>query len=175
LPAATPCGENVHWGVTFCFFARNLINEITMRIPSKILAPALGSAFLMGCGTGTGSASPSGPPVDPSKNFSDLSASEMQAFCDWLAQQEGGYGSTTQCDASNVPLEAPQDQAMCVTEFFQHASEPGCSGTVGQWTTCIDWLDANWCTPTPATRPAECNVIQATCYGSGTLADGGVE
>jgi hypothetical protein len=99
-----------------------------MRVASKILAPALGSALLIGCGIGTSSASGSG-----------------------------------------------QDQAMCVTELLQHASEPGCSGTVGQWTTCIDWLDANWCTSTPATRPAECNVIQPTCYGSGTLADGGVE
>jgi hypothetical protein len=98
-----------------------------------------------------------------------LSSSEMGAFCDWLAGQEGGYGATTPCDAGTGTggLEAPQDQATCVTELSQHASEPNCSATVGQWTMCVDWLDANWCTTMPAMMPAECALIQSTCYAAG--------
>lgn len=144
-----------------------------MRSVPAILTIALCLPFPIACGSVTPSASAAGPPVDAAKKLSDLSTSEMQAFCDWVAQQEGGYGSVTQCDAGTGSLETPQDQAMCVSELSQHASEPNCSATVGQWTTCVDWLDANWCTTMPATRPAVCNVIQTTCYGSQSVTDGG--
>lgn len=102
----------------------------------------------------------------------------MATFCDWVARQEGGYGATTQCDAGAgaATLETPHDQATCVTELSQHAAEPNCSATVGQWTTCVDWLDANWCTSMPTMMPAECAVLQATCYPSGGLpTDGGID
>jgi hypothetical protein len=144
-----------------------------VRIASTILADAW-FVFLLACGTSPASGSSSGPPVDPSKTLAVLSSSEMGAFCDWVAQQEGGYGATIPCDAGSGSLEAPQDQATCVAELSQHASEPNCSATVGQWTTCVDWLDANWCTTTPSMMPAECAVLQATCYASeGSPADGG--
>jgi len=146
-----------------------------MHIASTIFAAVLGSPLLMACGTGAPSA-PSGPPLDSSKTLSALSTAEMQSFCDWLARDEGGYGRTISCEATGIPLETPQDQATCVSEMSQHASEPGCSATVGQWTMCVQWVDANWCSTTPAARPAECSLIQATCYASGgTQADGGVD
>jgi hypothetical protein len=149
---------------------------IKMRIACTILAFAFCSAFPIACGTGAGTSSSSGPPVDSSKTLSNLSTSEKQAFCDWTAQQEGGYGRTISCEATGSPLYTPSDQATCVSELSQHASEPGCTATVGQWTTCVQWLDANWCTTMPAVRPAECNAIQATCYGSGgSPTDGGAD
>lgn len=147
-----------------------------MRIAFPVLAAGVCATMQTGCGSGSGSGSPSGPPVDSSKTLSALSTNEMQAFCDWLAQDEGGYGRTISCEATGAPLETPQDQATCVSELSQHASESGCTATVGQWTMCVQWVDANWCTTMPAMRPAECGVIQATCYGSGgTQTDAGVD
>jgi hypothetical protein len=114
--------------------------------------------------------------VDPSKTLGQLTASEMQAFCDWTNQRQGGYGRTIQCDASGIPLETSQDQPTCVRELSQHASEPNCSATVAQWTMCFEWLLAHWCPPMLAMRPAECSVIQATCYASGgPPVDGGAD
>jgi hypothetical protein len=148
---------------------------VNVRIASTILAGVC-LALPLACGTSPPSGSSSGPPVDPSKTLAELSSSEMGTFCDWVAQQEGGYGATISCHAGTGTgsLEAPQDQTTCVTELSQHASEPNCSATVGQWATCVDWLDANWCTTTPSMMPAECAVLQATCYASGGApADGG--
>jgi len=99
---------------------------------------------------------------------------EVQALCDWSTQKEGGYSRTIQCEASGIPLETAPDQATCVTESSQNASQPNCSATVGQWTMCFDWFLANWCTATPLMLPAECAVLQTTCYASsGSLTDGG--
>jgi hypothetical protein len=146
-----------------------------VRIAPTIFA-SVWFVFPVACGTSPPSASSSGPPVDASKTLAELSPSEMAAFCDWVARQEGGYGATILCDAGagTASLEAPQDQATCVTELSQHAAEPNCSATVGQWTSCVDWLDANWCTTVPTMMPADCARIQATCYASGgTAIDGG--
>jgi hypothetical protein len=146
---------------------------VNVRITSTILASVC-FVFPLACGTGPASGSSSGPPVEPSKTLAALSSSEMGAFCDWTNQKEGGYGRVIECDASGVPLETDPDQATCVAELTQHASEPNCSATVGQWTMCFEWLLANWCTTMPSMMPAECNVIQTTCYGSGGLPiDGG--
>jgi hypothetical protein len=113
------------------------------------------------------------PPVDPSKALAELSSNEMQAFCDWTNQKEGGYGRVIECEASGVPLETDPDQATCVAELARRASEPSCSATVGQWTMCFEWLLGNWCNTMPSMMPAECASIQTTCYGSGGLPDGG--
>jgi hypothetical protein len=148
------------------------------RISVTLVACALvstGALAALSTACGTSPASSSGPPLDPSKKLSALSTSELGAFCDWTAQQEGGYGKTTYCEANGAPLYAPTDQATCVMELSQHASEPDCSATVGQWTPCVQWLDANFCDTTPATLPAECSVIQAMCYGSGSPMDGGLD
>jgi hypothetical protein len=100
----------------------------------------------------------------------------MQSFCDWVAQDEGGYGRTIYCEASGTPLYTPADQRTCISQLSQHASQPGCSATVGQWTMCVQWLDANWCATVPAMPLAECMVIQLTCYGSaGSPSDGGTD
>jgi hypothetical protein len=147
-----------------------------MRNRAIVLVAVIGSAFAAGCGSNNGSGPSSGPPLEDSKTLANLSTSEMQSFCDWVAQQEGGYGRTISCDATGIPLEAPSDQTTCVSEFSQHASEPNCSATVGQWTICLQWFDANWCTTMTTTPPAECSVIQTTCYASGgSQADAGID
>jgi len=144
-----------------------------MRVASTILAGVC-FAFPLACGTSPPSGSSSGPPVDPSKTLAELSSSEMAAFCDWTNQKEGGYGRTIMCDASGVPLETDPDQATCVHGWTQRVSMPNCSATVGQWTTCFEVFLANWCSVIPSMPSGECNVIQATCYGSGASpADGG--
>jgi len=97
----------------------------------------------------------------------------MQAFCDWTNQKQGGYGQMIPCDAGGSPLETDPNQVTCVAELSQHASEPNCSATIGQWTMCIEWFLAHWCPDTLPARPAECNVIQTTCYASGSPPDGG--
>lgn len=139
-----------------------------MRILPAVLVAV--PCLLAACGSGS---SPSGPSLDAAKMFSALSSGELGSFCDWVAQDEGGYGRTISCEATGSPLYTPSDQASCVTSFAQHARQPGCTGTVGDWTTCARWLDANWCSTIPATRPAVCDAIQAHCYGSGVTGDGG--
>lgn len=124
-----------------------------MRIVSTILA-GICFAFPLACGASPPSESSSGPPIDFWKKLSALSTAEVQALCDWSTQKEGGYGRTIQCEASGTPLETALDQATCVAESSQNASQPNCSVTLGQWTTCFQWFLAHWCSATTLMLPA---------------------
>jgi len=147
--------------------------SINARIPSTVLAAVICLSLPTACGTSPASGSSSGPPVDPSKTLAELTPSEMQAFCDWTNQKQGGYGQMIPCDAGGSPLETDPNQATCVAELSQHASMPHCSSTVAQWTMFVEWFLANWCGSKRKMPPAEFATIQATCYPSGAPSDGG--
>ena len=129
--------------------------------------------FCVSVACSTGSHGNGAPPVDASKALSSLSLAELQALCDWSTQQQGGYGINANCEATGVPLQTSSNQAECVAEVMPHYSRPTCATTVGQWTTCVRWLVANWCSTMPAARPAACDAFQTLCYGS--QADAGTD
>jgi hypothetical protein len=121
--------------------------------------------FCVSVACSTGSSGGGGPAVDASKELSSLSLTELQSLCDWSTQLQGGYGSSAHCEASGIPLETPSNQAQCVAEVMPHYSRPTCTTTVGQWTTCVRWFVANWCSTTPAVHPPGCDAFQTQCYG----------
>jgi hypothetical protein len=128
-----------------------------------------GGLFLLSavfaCSSGSSAGAPGDPPVDPSKELAALSTSDLQSLCDWVARQEGGYGTTTHCEATGIPLYASKDQAECLAEVAQHLSRPTCTTTVGQYTMCFRVFLASWCSSMPPTRPTVCDDFQTQCYG----------
>jgi hypothetical protein len=125
------------------------------------------------CGGNTASSSSAGPNLDSANLLIMMSNADRGTLCDWLAQQEGGYGHVTTCDASGVPLEADADQATCVGELSMQATLfPACPATVGQYVSCVQWFLQNWCSAT-ASMPAECMIIQSDCEPGGSPLDAG--
>jgi len=105
--------------------------------------------------------------LDPSELIVRLSPAEQATFCDWAAQQYGGYGHTVVCDAGSRAgnsSTAGADQAMCVMGV-QHlaAIRPACPATIGDVMACTQWEIQNPCLDTAA-GPAGCQVLgSAAC------------
>jgi hypothetical protein len=136
-----------------------------MTEPAAVLVPM----FLLAC------SSSSAVTVDDSDRLTSLSMAELQSFCDWLAQQEGGYGHVTTCDSgasAGVPIMASSSQSMCESDFSQVAARAACTETVGQWKACFTSAIQSQCSSTPSPLPAECGQLQQDCYGD-SLMDGG--
>lgn len=108
-----------------------------------------------------------GGSLDISKLVVDLSLAEQAAFCDWDAQQYGGYGQMVVCDSgarAGSSSEAGTNQAMCVMGLQMLAStRPSCPATVGDGMACVQWEVQNPCAGTAA-GPAGCQVLgSAAC------------
>lgn len=131
--------------------------------------------FVAGCSTGGGAGNAGDPPIDPTKALSSLSPSDLQALCDWEAQEQGGYGTTTYCEATGVPLETPSSQSECVTEVTPMFERATCTTTVGEFTTCLKFFVANWCSTAPPAIPTECVAFDNGCYGTQLTPDGGTD
>jgi hypothetical protein len=103
-----------------------------------------------------------GASLDTSQLVVDLSPAEQAAFCDWDAQQYGGYGQMAVCDAgakAGSSSEPGSDQAMCVMGLQHLASiRPTCPATVGDGMACIRWEIQNPCAGTAAGPPG-CQVL----------------
>ena len=72
------------------------------------------------------------PPVDPAKRVNELSAVELAALCDWMANLLGGYDHLTEC-GSGVSVRTYKDQAECMRVLFP----AGCSILVAEFETCV--------------------------------------
>jgi hypothetical protein len=125
------------------------------------------------CSAGSGSSGD--PPVDPAKELSALSPGDVQALCDWGAQEQGGYGTTVYCEASGTPRETASTQTECVAEVTPMFGRATCTTTVGQYTGCVKWFVANWCSAVPPALPAECMTFQSGCYGTQFAPDAGTD
>jgi hypothetical protein len=124
---------------------------------------AVSAAVACACGAkaSTSSSSPntSGLNLDSAKRLADLSATDWQSLCDWVAQEEGGYGNTIACDAGNGgSLIAPTDESGCVAEYSEG---PNCPATVQDMVLCIQNLTQTWCVT--SMLPAECRMLKKPC------------
>jgi hypothetical protein len=72
------------------------------------------------------------PSIDPTTDTSALTPAQAGALCDWMSQELGGYGTTTDCGGGQTVSNAP-DQATCVATQLTFR----CSVTVGQLETCV--------------------------------------
>jgi hypothetical protein len=138
----------------------------------RMLGTAIGSASfaLFACSstpTTTSTGPVDGASLDTSKLVVNLSPSEQAAYCDWAAQQYGGYGHMAVCDAgthAGNSSQAGTDQAACVAGLQHLASiRPSCPATVGDGMACAQWEITNPCAGTAA-GPAGCQVLgSAAC------------
>jgi|CZKU01.1.fsa_nt_gi hypothetical protein len=131
----------------------------------------------LACSSTSSSTPDSGLAVDPAAKLDTLSPADLQALCDWAAQEQGGYGVHIPCDAGPSgpsDLEVAPDQATCVAELSPHFHQPTCTVTVADWMACLKWRLSNWCSAAPPAPTGTCAVFQAGCYGSGS-ADSGLE
>jgi hypothetical protein len=128
------------------------------------------SCALLACSSPTTTTSTGpidGATLDTSKIVVNLSPAEQATFCDWDAQQYGGYGHMVVCDAgakAGSSSEPGTDQAMCVMGL-QHLAgiRPTCSATVGDGMACVQWEIQNPCADT-AVGPPGCQVLgSAAC------------
>jgi hypothetical protein len=81
--------------------------------------------------------------LDSSRLLSALTAQELRALCDCVAEYAGGYGTPVSCncpDGSPGGLQAPTSQAVCSS----HAYPTACKATVGEFTRC---MNAFWAKP----------------------------
>jgi hypothetical protein len=140
----------------------------TKRVIARPIA--LASFALLACSSPTTTTSTGpfdGASLDTSKLAVNLSPTEQAAFCDWAAQQYGGYGHKAVCDAgakAGSSSQAGTNQAMCVMGL-QHLAiiRPTCPATVGDGMTCVQWEIQNPCMDTAA-GPAGCQVLgSAAC------------
>jgi hypothetical protein len=79
---------------------------------SLTLIVVFGLSLLVGCGSGSG---PAGAPstVPPGDTLGQLSASQLAALCDYLANVQGGYGQSVTCPAGDTQDTDPS-QAACI-------------------------------------------------------------
>jgi hypothetical protein len=149
------------------------MSHALLRAYLSAIVAGLVACSLAGCSTGA--VTTEDPPLDPAKVLSSLSTSDLQALCDWEAQEQGGYGTTLYCEASGVPLYTATSQAECVAEVKPNFGRATCTATVGQLTTCVKWFVANWCSSTPPALPSECIAFDNGCYGTQLTPDGGTD
>jgi hypothetical protein len=137
---------------------------MTGRRLGVVLAISVVGACACGGQASTSSSSSSsngaGPNLDSSKRLAQLSPTDWQVLCDWVAQEEGGYGNTIVCDGgmNGGSLSAPTDEPSCVT---QYSGGPNCPGTVQQIVSCIQSLMQTWCDT--STLPAVCRMLKNPC------------
>ena len=139
------------------------------KLVQRALRTALTSApsALLACSSSTTTTSTGpvdGASLDPSKLVISLSPAEQAAFCDWDAQQYGGYGHMVVCDAgakAGSSSEPGTDQAMCVMGVQHLASiRPTCPATVGDVMACVQFEIQNPCAGTDS-GPSGCQVLGA--------------
>jgi hypothetical protein len=113
--------------------------------------------LLAGCGGHT-EAVPSQTPV------TQLSPSQEQQLCGWVASLYGGYGGILQCDSGGAGPMGPKSEGDCVQQldvgFVQpHAKFSHCQATVGQVQACLRWHADNACVASGSPPPSECTIV----------------
>jgi hypothetical protein len=100
------------------------------------IATLLSIAFTAACGGGANTTpSRSGLPED--EQVTSLSDADLETLCNWVADYEGGVGTTLACG------ETVDDPTTCMSAV---RAATNCPLTVSQYETCAAALRANACT-----------------------------
>jgi hypothetical protein len=119
------------------------------------------TALLLAC-IACGGQAETADTLDPSAPAFSLSTGQQKLFCDWVADQYGGYGESIMCDGglSQELVTGPDSQADCVAQFMQGEGKfKACPANLGQVQTCLKWEIANTCVAQPGTPPDACTVV----------------
>ena len=84
--------------------------------------------------------------VDPSIPVADLESPDVQKFCDWAIDLEGGVGNSHDCDDGTTLT--TKSVASCVDTL----ADLTCTDTIGSFEDCLLAIDGNLCLI--ATTPA---------------------
>ena len=92
--------------------------------------------------------------------LASLNGDQQGSVCDWLAQQNGGYGRTLTCPGKD-PTSVWSDQQACKADLgpvFESCKD----ATVGQMKACTSKTAAAPC-ESSALVSAECKALDAAC------------
>jgi len=109
------------------------------------------------------SSSSSGANLNSSEAVIDLSPSDQAALCDWWASQYGGYGGSVPCGSGALAPPAqkgPTDRPTCVAGLPKASTASGCTATVGNYQTCVNFKVQHGCTATMLIF--DCNAINSS-------------
>lgn len=125
-------------------------------------------AALAGCSAGSGpvmglsGSSRSG--VSSSQAINALSDYDRGRMCDWVAQENGGYGGSlppVKCEKDfTVTKKAPKSQAECIEDLKK--APVTCDATVGEVEDCLTYLANNPCS-TEKNPPACAGLLNDRC------------
>lgn len=77
--------------------------------------------------------------VDPSIAVVDLEPPDVQRFCDWAIDLEGGFGSSHACDDGSTLTTT--SVAICVDTL----ADLTCTDPIGDFEACLLAIDGNLC------------------------------
>lgn len=134
-----------------------------MKSTLLFLLSAASLSTFAACSAGSGSpmglAGSSRSGVNGGTSINALSDYDRGRMCDWLAQNNGGYGSElppVKCELNlgdagsgrkteyTVSKKAPKSQAACIADF--NKVPPTCNVTVAEVEECLNYLSDNPCT-----------------------------
>lgn len=139
-----------------------------MKLALLFLVSAVSIPALAACSAGSGppigltGSSRSG--VNAGYSINALSDFDRGRMCDWVAQNNGGYGGSlapVRCEQGyTVSKKAPKNQAECIEDLQK--VPPACRVTVGEVEDCLTYLYDNPCTTVK--NPPQCaGLLDESC------------
>jgi len=100
-------------------------------------------------------AEPGSSGVPAEIRLAETTPAQQAALCDWVAERQGGYGFTKQCDDGST-ASAPADRAECLADNQGLAD---CPVTVGQFEACARELSRDMCASLAAAQRPVCRPV----------------